>query len=107
VSALRERVRRQQIARALLMVAAIIFADAMLPPAWQPSNYVAIGLINVYQVVGRPISKRLVVCRYRPSCSDYGERAFAKYGTWRGLGKTVNRLWRCRASVPYGTLDEP
>jgi putative component of membrane protein insertase Oxa1/YidC/SpoIIIJ protein YidD len=91
----------------LVIVAGMMLVDGTLPPAWQPSNQVAIALINVYQVIGRPISRRLVVCRYRPSCSDYGKQAFIKYGFWRGFAKTASRLARCRGSVPYGTLDLP
>jgi len=91
---------------AVVMVV-LLAIDACLPPSWQVTNWFAIKAIGVYQVVGRPVSKRFVVCRYTPSCSDYSKGAFVKYGFWPGLYKTVGRLARCRGSVPVGTSDEP
>jgi putative membrane protein insertion efficiency factor len=35
------------------------------------------------------------VCRFHPSCSDYADQAFAKYGFLKALGKSVWRVLRC------------
>ena len=99
--------KRGRATRWLAIVLAVILIDAVLPPAWQPSSKVAIGLINVYQVIGRPVTRRFTRCPYSPSCSEYGEQAFAKYGFWPGLSKTIGRLSRCRGNVRVGTVDEP
>ena len=34
-------------------------------------------------------------CRYYPSCSTYAKEAVQKYGAWKGLYMTFNRVMRC------------
>ena len=56
--------------------------------------WLARDLIRGYQ-----LSIRLVIgprCRFVPSCSEYADEAFARYGLFRGGRMTVHRLCRCR-----------
>ena len=46
------------------------------------------------------------VCRFYPSCSEYGYLALKKYGLAKGLLKSVGRILRCH---PFnrGGIDFP
>ena len=56
----------------------------------------ALAAIRAYQ---RWISPALPpMCRYQPTCSQYGYEAIARFGLWRGR-LTVARLLRC---TPFG-----
>lgn len=44
-------------------------------------------------------------CRYDPSCSAYAILAIEKYGAFKGAGKAVRRILRCRP--PHGGEDYP
>ncbi|MDO8583671.1 MAG: membrane protein insertion efficiency factor YidD [bacterium] len=35
------------------------------------------------------------VCRFRPTCSEYGFIAFGRYGFWKGGWMTARRIGRC------------
>jgi putative membrane protein insertion efficiency factor len=35
------------------------------------------------------------VCRYHPTCSEYGYGAFGKYGVFKGGWLTIRRILRC------------
>ncbi len=80
------------------------------PFRW-PSLLVA-GLIILYQKTLSPDHgplKKLFphgYCRFSPSCSEYGKRAFIKYGLFKGLWLSVWRVLRCN---PFnkGGIDEP
>lgn len=39
-------------------------------------------------------------CRHMPTCSDYAEQAFTRFGFWAGGWMTLARLLRCQ---PWGT----
>lgn len=91
----------------LLLIVLLIAVDAVQPPRRQVLVHASVALINVYQSLGRPISRRVVVCRFEPSCSEYSEQAFGKYGFWQGLWMTASRLSRCRGTTPAGTIDNP
>jgi putative membrane protein insertion efficiency factor len=39
-------------------------------------------------------------CRHLPTCSDYSDRALARFGLWAGGWMTLARLCRCH---PLGT----
>jgi len=63
----------------------------------------ALGLIRLYQ---RTLSQALPsTCRFRPSCSEYGYQAIARYGLLRGGWLALCRLGRCHPFHPGG--DDP
>jgi putative membrane protein insertion efficiency factor len=67
------------------------------------------SLIVVYQYTlsfdHSPVLSRLTryqVCRYHPTCSEYGYQAFGKYGAFKGFGLTIKRIFRCNPWNPGG-----
>ena len=67
---------------------------------------VYVGCVHVYQVVGRPMMKGIVACRFRPTCSDYSIAAVQHHGILKGLALTYRRIRSCTNSVPMGTIDK-
>ena len=53
----------------------------------------ALGLIRVYQRGVSPVLPP--VCRFYPTCSQYGYEAIAKYGIIKGGRLAVWRILRC------------
>ena len=54
-------------------------------------------IIIIYQ---RTISPLLPSsCRYSPTCSAYGLEAITKYGPWKGVKLTIQRILTCH---PWG-----
>lgn len=53
----------------------------------------ALKLIKFYQVTISKVTPSS--CRFQPTCSQYGFEAIDKYGLFKGIGLTVNRLLRC------------
>lgn len=80
----------------------IIFAPR-LPLLW---------LIRLYQKTFSPDHGPMKnffapgVCRFYPTCSEYGHQAIKKYGLLRGVPKTIWRILRCN---PWskGGVDMP
>lgn len=72
----------------------------------------AAGLIRLYQKTlsldHGPLAKYMSrpVCKYHPTCSQYGYEAIMKYGVLKGLPKTIWRIVRCN---PWsrGGFDSP
>ena len=58
---------------------------------------VLLGMIRLYQMCALP-----PVCRFTPSCSQYGYEAIARYGVWRGTWLAVKRVARCHPLNPGG-----
>ncbi|MDX9949733.1 MAG: membrane protein insertion efficiency factor YidD [Candidatus Syntrophosphaera sp.] len=56
-------------------------------------NLLFIGIINLYKKVVSPILPS--VCRFEPSCSEYGRQAFRKYNFFKAFGLTAWRILRC------------
>ncbi|MFA7381207.1 MAG: membrane protein insertion efficiency factor YidD [Bacteroidia bacterium] len=54
-------------------------------------------LIKLYRALISPLLPN--ACRFTPTCSDYGIQAFKKYGPFKGLIKTADRISRCH---PWG-----
>ena len=46
-------------------------------------------------------------CHYLPTCSAYGVEALEKYGIWRGLLMTTDRLIRCHPGQQEHPIDPP
>jgi len=57
------------------------------------AQVVASGLIRFYQKFIS--SQDLPVCNFTPSCSRFGQLAIQRYGLWKGLMLTGDRLYRC------------
>jgi len=66
-------------------------------PSMNPLRLAAIGLIRFYQYFISPFWPG--VCRYGPSCSEYGREAIERHGLLRGGWLTARRLLRCH---PWG-----
>jgi hypothetical protein len=56
------------------------------------------GLVRIYRYTLSPLIG--FHCRHLPTCSDYADQAFARYGLWAGGWMTLARLLRCQ---PWGT----
>lgn len=82
--------------------------DMARPPRDQLSARFLVGSIHLYQATLSPmIGAAGVHCRFKPTCSHYGEGAIRKYGTWTGTWKTLWRILRCGPWTPAGTIDPP
>ena len=79
--------------------------DVSRRPEKQLSAQAYIVSVRVYQAVGRPLLKRWVACRYRPTCSDYSIAAVQRHGTMRGLALTYKRIRSCTNEVKMGTVN--
>jgi putative component of membrane protein insertase Oxa1/YidC/SpoIIIJ protein YidD len=88
----------------LLLGTILVTVDVMRAPADQFSPRVYRCLVGVYQWA-KPRCGFAGVCRYNPSCSHYSVQAVKQFGLIDGLQLTAERLDRCRANVPKGTLD--
>ncbi|SMP17809.1 hypothetical protein SAMN06265339_1562 [Desulfurobacterium pacificum] len=61
-------------------------------------------IIKAYQKLISPVLPHS--CRYYPSCSSYAILAIEKYGTTKGLIKTIWRILRCNP-FSKGGIDYP
>ncbi len=88
------------------IVAVAAMCDWVRPPGqqWSVRAY-DFAVIGFYRAAVRPITKHLVRCRFRPTCSEYSEQAMALHGFPRGVVLTVVRLVRCGPWVRAGTRD--
>lgn len=55
-------------------------------------KYILIGFIKVYQMM--PL-KTHRMCKYTPTCSEYGIEALTKFGALKGSVLTFLRVIRC------------
>ncbi len=107
MDALRRR-RLLKIAIVALSLALLLGLDMVRSPQNQISARVLLGAIHLYQATLSPRMGSLGVhCRFKPTCSHYGEGAIRKYGAWRGSWKTLWRIVRCGPWTPAGTVDPP
>lgn len=58
-------------------------------------------IIMVYQKVISPILPPM--CRYNPTCSEYGKQAIIKYGPFKGGLLSIKRISKCH---PWGGSGE-
>ena len=61
--------------------------------------------IRLYRRLVSPLLP--ATCRYWPSCSAYAEEALIRHGSWRGLGLTAQRLFRCHPWGGHGVDPVP
>ncbi len=59
---------------------------------------VARGLVTGYRYTLSPLVG--FHCRHLPTCSEYAQQAFDRFGLWAGGWMTLARLCRCH---PFGT----
>lgn len=90
---------------AVLMSLVLVGIDAARPPSRQIVARWYLSAVRGYQQYGRPLTTRIIRCRYRPTCSEYSLEAVRRLGIVRGLQLTAVRLSACRESVPFGTAD--
>lgn len=104
--ALRQRLTRRRTKLLIIAgVALFVLLDWGRSPREQGSVRVYIGVVHLYQRVGRPVLRGRVRCRFRPSCSEYSIEAMNRFGFPGGLGLTVRRIASCTPRVPLGTND--
>jgi putative membrane protein insertion efficiency factor len=100
--------RRARFLIILVVVAVLLAIDFTRPPRHQLTARLLVGSIHAYQATFSKLMPKVGVrCRFRPTCSHYGEGAIRKYGTLKGIGKTVWRIARCGPWTPQGTYDPP
>ena len=86
----------------LCLLAAI---DCTRAPNDQLTSRLYIAAVRGYQQYGRPLSARLIRCRYRPTCSEYSIEAVKRFGFIRGQALTLRRVWSCRGNIRPDTPD--
>lgn len=100
--------RKRKAAIAALVLLLLLALDFSRPPAAQASARVLLVSIDVYQATFSILNRKAGVrCRFKPTCSHYGEGAIRKYGALKGTGKAIWRILRCGPWTPRGTVDLP
>ena len=101
--------RRRLLVCALLVLIAGLALDQRRAPRQQFLVAASVSSIHLYQRTVSPLVGRAgFQCRFRPTCSHYGELALEKYGFVRGTWMTARRIARCRpGGVSPGTVDLP
>lgn len=78
----------------------------MRPPAAQLATRALLGAIDIYQATLSPLYARAgVMCRFKPTCSHYGEAVIREFGAIRGGWLAMRRILRCGPWTPMGTWD--
>ena len=100
---------RRRLALGLLLAAlALLAADLARPPAEQLSARAMLAAIDLYQASLSPrIGQLGTRCRFRPTCSHYGEAVIRRHGALVGGAKAAWRVLRCGPWTPAGTDDPP
>jgi len=67
---------------------------------YNPVNMLLGGTLFIYQnVFSRQFS---ATCLYNPSCSDFSKQAIAKYGVFKGVFLSADRVMRCNRIAATG-----
>jgi putative membrane protein insertion efficiency factor len=86
----------------------LLVADLSRPPSAQLTTRAVLSGIRVYQATLSPLYARTgVVCRFKPTCSHYGEAVVREFGAVRGGWMALKRILRCGPWTPMGTEDPP
>ena len=80
-------------------------ADSFRAPEKQITATLYATGVHGYCLAIRPVVHKWVRCRFWPTCSEYSIQAVKRHGIRKGLWLTIDRLYRCRASVRRGTFD--
>jgi putative membrane protein insertion efficiency factor len=101
---------------ALYILIFVIIENIIIPPRYQISNNMALGVIWVYQNTASKVFKSsgMIRCRFYPTCSEYGRLSLLHDGFLIGSGKALYRILRCnpfnkgpRENWPYeGAWDD-
>jgi putative membrane protein insertion efficiency factor len=106
MSPLRQPLKRPETYLAMLSIMILfVVLDSYRSPANQVTGCLYVTGVHLYQVIGRPLLKGRIQCRYQPTCSEYSIEAVRVYGIRRGLLLTVKRINSCTTKVPLGTPD--
>jgi putative membrane protein insertion efficiency factor len=86
----------------------LLAADLTRPPEAQATTGAVVWAIHAYQATLSPLYARAgVMCRFKPTCSHYGEAVVREFGVVRGGLMAVRRGLRCGPWTPMGTEDPP
>jgi len=86
----------------------LLVADLSRPPAAQLTTRAALAGIHVYQATLSPLYARAgVQCRFKITCSHYGEAVVREFGAVRGGWMAFKRVLRCGPWTPMETDDPP
>jgi hypothetical protein len=102
------RRRRLKVWLPVFALVILLGLDMARPPQDQLSARALLGAIHLYQATLSPRMGILgIQCRFKPTCSHYGEGAIQKYGAWKGSWLAAWRVLRCGPWTPMGTYDPP
>jgi putative membrane protein insertion efficiency factor len=81
----------------IIIMAFIIIENLIIPPRYQVSNNMALGLLWVYQNTASKAFKTtgVVRCRFYPTCSEYARLSLMHDGFLVGSVKGIWRVLRC------------
>lgn len=103
-----KRPSKRRLAFAATLVLAMLAWDLTRAPDRQVSARIALVTINAYQAtLSRVFGAVGARCRFRPTCSHYGETVIRRYGILHGTALAVRRIARCGPWTPLGTYDPP
>jgi putative membrane protein insertion efficiency factor len=91
----------------LLAIFILLAADSQLPSRRQISAKTAILSIQLYQQTAGKLLRGARICKFTPSCSNYGIMALQKYGFFKGAAKTIGRIVRCSPFTNDKGVDYP
>ena len=91
-----------------MAAAALLATDLRRAPEAQTTTRAALYAIAVYQATLSPLYARAgIMCRFKPTCSHYGEAVIREFGVVRGGWMAARRILRCGPWTAMGTEDLP
>ena len=92
-----------------IAVAAALAGDALNPPSRQWSARATVSSILAYRATVSPLlaRRRLVQCRFTPTCSLYGLEAVRRHGFFPGMALAGWRVLRCNPLSSGGVDPVP
>ncbi len=106
MSVLRQPLKRPETYLTLLGILLVYLAfDTCRSPSSQLTGRLYVYGVRFYQAVGHPLLRGHIMCRYRPTCSEYSIEAVRRHGLRQGLVLTVHRIESCTTKVQPGTFD--
>ena len=100
--------RSRALVAAVVLGVLIVGWDLVKPPKRQLTTRAMLAAIDLYQATLSPLLGRAGArCRFKPTCSRYGEVVIRKHGAVRGSWLALKRIARCGPWTPAGTFDPP